>query len=179
MLNTRRDFLESLAGFSLLPCVGCRLCDGNGLRYASTGELHKDFHASILDGLDYVREIYGEKALAEVLGAFAKDVYRSMHEKLVVGDASELREHWRYYMDREQGRYRVVDREDGGVELEVLECPACAHLRKRNVPGGERLCEATGRINAALCEGSPFESALEQRGDGRCRQIIRRKGAAA
>ena len=36
-----------------------------GLRYKSEGELHRDFHASILDGANYVRDNYGEDALRE------------------------------------------------------------------------------------------------------------------
>lgn len=35
----------------------------DGLRYRSGGELHRDFHASILDGVNYVRGNYGEEAL--------------------------------------------------------------------------------------------------------------------
>ena len=60
------------------------------LRYASGGELHRDFHASILDGANYVRDNYGEAALREVLFETGTKVYRTMHEKLVAGDASEL-----------------------------------------------------------------------------------------
>ena len=71
------------------------------LRYASGGELHRDFHASILDGANYVRDNYGEEALREVLFETGTKVYRTMHEKLVAGDKSELLAWWRYYMDRE------------------------------------------------------------------------------
>ena len=35
----------------------------SALRYRSGGELHRDFHASILDGANYVRDNYGDQEL--------------------------------------------------------------------------------------------------------------------
>ena len=60
------------------------------LRYESGGELHRDFHASVLDGVDYVRDNYGEDALREVLFETGTKVYRTLHERLLRGDVSEL-----------------------------------------------------------------------------------------
>ena len=90
---------------------------GARLRYASGGELHRDFHASILDGANYVRDNYGEKALREVLFETGTKVYKTMHEKLVAGDKSELLAWWRYYMDREGADYTLEETVDGAVLL--------------------------------------------------------------
>ena len=61
------------------------------------------------------------EAVREVLGNVARGVQRSMHEKLKRGDASELLEHWRYYMEREGGRecFTLAETEDGGAVFEV------------------------------------------------------------
>ena len=144
------------------------------LRYASGGELHRDFHASILDGANYVRDNYGEAALREVLFETGTKVYRTMHEKLVAGDASELLAWWRYYMDREGADYSLETTADGAV-LTVRDCPALKHLENRKISGGKGLCAATRILNEALCSDSPYEIVLEETGDRSCVQRLRRK----
>lgn len=173
---TRKEFGCSLIGAIglMAGCSGC-FTVGNGLRYACKGELHKDFHASILDGVNYLIDNYGEDAAREVLTTTAHQVYRTMHEKLVRGDSSELIEWWRYYLDREQGDYRLDERVDGSAVLTVAACPALAHLKKRGIEGGRRTCWATRVLNDALCQGSPFEIVTEESGEDGCRQVLRRK----
>ena len=143
------------------------------LRYASGGELHRDFHASILDGADYLLDNYGEEALREVLFKTGTEVYRTLHEKLVAGDPSELLAWWRYYLDREGAEYTLEETEDGAI-LTVADCSALKHLENRGVPGGKGLCMATRILNEAFCSNSPYEIILEETGDRSCRQILRR-----
>ena len=145
-----------------------------GLRYASGGELHRDFHASILDGANYVRDNYGEEALREVLYNTGSKVYKTLHEKLVAGDCSELLAWWRYYMDREGADYELVET-DGGAVLTVRDCPALKHLENRSVPGGKGLCAATRLLNEAFCSNSPYEIVLEETGVRSCVQTLRKK----
>ena len=148
-----------------------------GLRYASGGELHRDFHASILDGANYVRDNYGEDALREVLFETGTKVYKTLHEKLVAGDRSELLEWWRYYMDREGADYSLEETTDGAV-LTVRDCPALKHLENRKIGGGKGLCAVTRILNEAFCSDSPYEIALEATGDRSCRQVLRLKAQA-
>jgi hypothetical protein len=143
------------------------------LRYASGGELHRDFHASILDGANYLLDNYGEEALREVLFKTGTEVYKTLHEKLVAGDPSELLAWWRYYLDREGADYTLEETDDG-VVLTVADCPALKHLENRGVPGGKGLCMATRILNEAFCSNSPYEIVLEETGDRSCRQILRR-----
>ncbi len=147
--------------------------NADGLRYASVGELHRDFHASILDGANYMRDNYGEDALREVLFETGTKVYKTLHEKLVAGDKSELLAWWRYYMDREGADYSLDETEDGAV-LTVNQCPALKHLEGRKIPGGKGLCVATRILNEAFCSGSPYEIVLEETGERSCRQTLRR-----
>ena len=148
--------------------------NGQGtLRYESTGELHRDFHASTLDGANYIRDNYGEDALREVVSATGTKVYRTLHEKLVAGDPSELIAWWRYYMDREGADYTLEETADGAV-LTVRECPALKHLESRKIPGGKGLCALTRMLNEAFCSGSPYGIELEETGGKSCRQVLRR-----
>lgn len=144
------------------------------LRYESGGELHRDFHASILDGVNYVRDNYGEEALREVLFETGTKVYRTLHEKLVAGDSSELIAWWHYYMDREGADYSIDETPDGAV-LTVRDCPAIRHLERRGIEGGKCICAATRMLNDAFCSGSPYEIVLEETGDQSCRQTFRVK----
>ena len=143
------------------------------LRYESKGELHRDFHASILDGVNYVRDNYGDEALREVMFETGTKVYRTLHEKLVAGDTSELIAWWRYYMDREGADYSLEETPDGAV-LAVRDCPAIRHLENRAIPGGKGLCAATRVLNEAFCSGSPYKIVLEETGEHSCRQVLRR-----
>ena len=144
------------------------------LRYKSGGELHRDFHASILDGVNYVRDNYGEEALREVLFNMGTKVYKTIHEKLVAGDPSELIAWWRYYLDREGSAYSLEETADGAV-LTVRDCAALKHLEARKIPGGKGLCTATRILNEAFCSDSPFEIVLDETGDHGCRQVLRRR----
>lgn len=142
------------------------------LRYASGGELHRDFHASILDGANYVRDNFGEEALREVVFETGTKVYRTIHEKLVAGDKSELLAWWRYYMDREGAAYTLEETADGAV-LTVKDCPALRHLENRGIDGGKGLCSLTRVLNEAFCSGSPYEILLEETGGRSCRQRLK------
>lgn len=148
--------------------------DTGNLRYASGGELHRDFHASILDGANYMRDNYGEDALRETLFNTGTKVYKTLHEKLMAGDTSELLAWWRYYMDREGADYALEETQDGAI-LTVRDCPALKHLENRSIPGGKGLCAATRILNEAFCSDSPYEIVLEETGSRSCRQILRRR----
>ena len=149
------------------------------MRYVCKGEVHKDFHASFLDGVNYLADNYGEAAARKVLERTATEVYRQMHRRLVAGDASELLEWWRYYLGREGGRFDIEERPDGTATLTVHDCPALRHLDRRGVQGGRRTCWATRILNDALCKGSQFEIALEETDGFSCRQVLRRKREAS
>ena len=151
--------------------IKAEYADAEVLRYASGGELHRDFHASILDGANYMRDNYGEEALREVVFETGTKVYKTLHEKLQTGDKSELVAWWRYYMDREGADYSLEETQDGAV-LTVKECPAIKHLENRKIPGGEGLCALTRILNEAFCLGSPYKIVLEKTGVNSCRQTL-------
>ena len=144
------------------------------MRYRCSGEVHRDFHASVLDGVNYLIDNFGEEAAKQVLRRTATEVYRTMQEGLRRGDRTELLEWWRYYLDREGGKYCLEETSEGAI-LTVESCPAQAHLAKRGISGGKRTCWATKVLNDALCEGSPYEIVLEETGDYSCRQILRKR----
>ena len=144
------------------------------MRYAGTGEVHIDFHRTTNGTIAYLREKYGQDFLDDTFRRTARDVYRSIREDLLRGDAEQLVEHWTYYFEREGGEY-AIEREGDDVRMTVSRCPAVAHLQKSGIEIDPAFCRQTIVINEALAEGSPFQVDTEVLGDGRCVQTIRRR----
>lgn len=181
MQTDRKTFIGSsgaFAAFAALLGLPAEALADPGLRYAFKGDVHKDFHASSLDGINYLLDNYGEESVRRVLFNTGTKVFRQMHGKLVKGDSSELCEWWRYYMDREGGKYELDEHDDGTAVFTVKECPALKHLKNRRIDGGERICWATNILNDAFCKDSPFEVVLERTGDCSCCQVLRRRAKA-
>ena len=168
----RRDFIRLSAMSGCAMAMPCAWATDEKMRYVCKGELHKDFHVSILDGVNYLIDNYGEDAARKVLERTGTGVYRQMHRKLVAGDTSELLEWWRYYMEREDGKFELEKHADGTATLTVHDCPALRHLEKRGVSGGKRVCWATRILNDAFCAGSPYEIVLDETDDFSCRQVL-------
>ena len=78
------------------------------LRYQENNELHRDFHGTTNTTLNYIAEHYGIEALKAILRKTGRDVYKSIHEKLVKGDASELLEHLNWFYFREGAKYQLT-----------------------------------------------------------------------
>ena len=141
------------------------------LRYQEDNELHLDFHGTTNTTLNYIAENYGVEALKEILRKTGRDVYKSIHEKLVKGDASELLEHLNWFYFREKGKYQLTV-EENKIVLEVFECPAIRHLRKLGLEPSPHVCLQTSEVNAGMCEGSPWCSEVQVIGEGHCIQTF-------
>ena len=145
------------------------------MRYRETGELHLDFHGATNTTINYIARNFGEEALHEIFFAVGQKVYKSIHEKLKHGDASELIEHWQYFFTREKGGFQIKETPDA-IILKVSECPAVRQLLKLGLTPSPLFCSQTILVNESLCEGTPFESKTEITGCGKCRQTITRRG---
>ena len=146
------------------------------LRYESTGELHKDFHILFCNTLHYLQENYGEDSVREVLCNTARNVYKTMYEKLCAGDTSELLEYWDYYLKREGADF-LIEKCANEIRLTVNACPLLLHFQKSGLEPDPVACKATAIFNDALCEKSPFVAEFEKNGDFSCCQILRKKVA--
>jgi len=142
------------------------------MRYQETGELHLDFHGTAATAIDYVVKHFGQDALNRLMRKMARQVYRSIYEKLQAGDTGELLEHWRYFFEREKGDFELTRQENGKIILEVRECPAVRHLKKLGMKVNPEFCLQTKMINDAWSEGTPFVITTEKTGECSCRQTI-------
>lgn len=146
------------------------------LRYQENNELHLDFHGTTNTTLTYIAEHYGEEALKMILRKTGRDVYKSIHDKLAKGDASELLEHLNWFFFREKGKY-ILKADENEIVLEVLVCPAIRHLRKLGLEPSKYVCLQTSEVNAGMCEGTPWHSEVKVLGEGHCIQTFRREAA--
>ena len=143
------------------------------LRYQENNELHKDFHGTANTTFDYIAEKYGEDALKMILRRTGREVYRSIREKLAVGDASELLEHLNWFYFREGAPYQLTVSENE-IKLEVFECPAQKHLKALGLPVSQYSCLQTSEVNAGMCENTLWESSVELLASGHCVQTFRK-----
>ena len=141
------------------------------LRYQEDNELHLDFHGTTNTTLNYIADNYGVDALKGILRKTGREVYKSIHEKLLKGDASELLEHLNWFYFREKGKYQLTV-EENRIVLEVFECPAIRHLRKLGLEPSAHVCLQTSEVNAGMCEGSPWHSEVQVIGEGHCIQTF-------
>ena len=146
------------------------------LRYQENNELHRDFHGTTNTTLDYIADNYGVDALKEILRTTGRDVYKSIHEKLAKGDASELLEHLNWFYFREGAKYQLTVQPDE-IRLEVFECPAIRHLKKLGLAVSKHCCLQTSEVNTGMCENTPWETETTVLGEGHCVQVFRRKEA--
>lgn len=144
------------------------------LRYQENNELHRDFHGTTNTTVNYIAANYGVEALKGILRKTGREVYKSIHEKLLKGDASELLEHLNWFYFREGAKYQLTV-DENEIRLEVFECPAIRHLKKMGVKISEHICLQTSEVNAGMCEDSPWESSVEVIGEGHCIQTFRKK----
>lgn len=145
------------------------------LRYQEDNELHRDFHGGTDTAIRYISGKYGVEALKGILRKTGREVYKSIHDKLAKGNASELIEHLNWFMYREGAEYSLTVK-DGEIRLEVFDCPAYRHLtQKLHRQPSEHFCLQTSEVNAGMCEGTPWESTVECLGNGHCIQIFRKK----
>ena len=141
------------------------------LRYQEDNELHLDFHGTTNTTLNYIADNYGVEALKGILRKTGREVYKSIHEKLLKGDASELLEHLNWFYFREKGKYQLTV-EENRIVLEVFECPAIRHLRKLGLEPSAHVCLQTSEVNAGMCENSPWHSEVRVIGEGHCIQTF-------
>ena len=145
------------------------------LRYQENNELHRDFHGTTNTTLDYIADNYGVDALKEILRTTGREVYKSIHDKLANGDASELLEHLNWFYFREGAKYQLTVSPDE-IRLEVFECPAIRHLKKLGLAVSKHCCLQTSEVNAGMCENTPWSTETTVLGEGHCIQVFRRNG---
>ncbi|MDD3840205.1 MAG: hypothetical protein PHP06_06485 [Clostridia bacterium] len=130
-------------------------------RKASDNEyLHKDFHASMSCGIDYLHQNYGEEAVREYLREFTKAFYAPLTEDIKKRGLIALKEHFDKIYKIEGGKVDI-SYDDDKLVIKVYECPAVMHMRENNRLVAQLFYETTRTVNEALVEGTPYAAEFE------------------
>jgi len=139
---------------------------------SSAEGVHKDFHAALSAGIEYLDQHYGEDAVREFLRDFAKSYYAPLNRSLRHRGLSALRDHIGEAYSRE-GAEVVFRGNDDELRVEVSACPAVAHIRHAGYPVARLFRETLGSVYAAVCDGTPFAFELLEYDDATGRSIMR------
>lgn len=132
--------------------------------------VHKDFHGAFSYGIQFIIENYGLEGLEAYLNKLADTVYAPLVKALDVEGLAALRDHWERVFALEGGKVELRDEEDVLV-LDVLECPAIAHMRAQGYAIDPHFCEHTRILNEAICTRAGYQSSVEYDQEaGRCTQ---------
>ena len=140
--------------------------------------VHKDFHGALSFAIRHLRRTYGEKELRLYLKQVARNVYGPLIERVKKEGLKALADHWKKIFTVEGGRFRQTLKGDTLI-LEVLECPAIAHMKKAGYPVDRDFCLSTDVVNGEMCRraGIEFEVDFDTR-KGRCVQKFTRRAGA-
>ena len=132
--------------------------------------LHKDFHGALCYAIDYLDRTYGSEATREYLEQVGKSFYAPLSTAIKQQGLSALEKHYRDVFTKESGKFSL-NYEGDMLVLTVDECPAIAHLKKRNHFFTERFCETTVVVNQTICNQAGYMSSCKyEPGAGRCIQ---------
>lgn len=128
-------------------------------RASDNDYLHSDFHGALSTGIEYLDRTYGEKAVRECLRQFTVKFYAPLVKDIYRRGLVALKEHFETIYGREYGRIRI-ELTENELLLEVEACPAVTHMRENGYSVARSFVETERTVNAALCEGTPFEAEL-------------------
>ncbi len=76
-------------------------------RYQEDNELHRDFQGTTNKTFDPIADNFGLDALKSILRAMWRNIYKTIHDKLAKGNASELVEplNWFFFREGAQADY--------------------------------------------------------------------------
>ena len=144
------------------------------MRYIDSGAVHLDFYRTLNATIEFISVKYGEEFLLETFRRTARDVYRSIRNGLMAGSSEELVRHWKYYMDREEGKYSIKECDDE-IIMTVSTCPAVDYLKKEGIEVSPHFCRQTAEVNRALSDGTPFAIETDVTGPCSCVQSVKRR----
>jgi hypothetical protein len=117
--------------------------------------LHKDFHGALSDGLIYLEQRYGGKAVREYLRQFATAFYAPLTQSIRERGLAALREHLERTYALEGGDIRITGSADE-LLLEVASCPAVTHMREAGYAVAPLFGETSKTVYETICAGTPF-----------------------
>jgi hypothetical protein len=130
-------------------------------RAADNSYFHRDFHATMNQGLIYLQEKYGISGVRDYLRQLGRSFYSPLSESLRRDGLGAVRRYLEKVYSEENAEYEIDSSEDH-LEMKIALCPAVAHIRKLGFPVSDLFFETTKSLYDAICEGTPFDFRLEE-----------------
>jgi hypothetical protein len=122
---------------------------------------HRDFHATLNQGLIYLQEKYGPGAVRDYLRRLGRTFYSPLSESLRREGLGALRRYLDKAYCEENGGYEIRS-DENDLEMKIAYCPAVTHIRKLGYPISDMFHETTKTLFEAVCEETPFDFRLEE-----------------
>lgn len=122
---------------------------------------HRDFHATLNQGLIYLQEKFGPAAVGDYLRQLARTFYSPLSESLRRGDLNVIRKYLEKVYSEENADYEIRSGEND-LEMAIARCPAVTHIRKLGFTVSDMFRETTKTLFEAICEDTPFDFRLEE-----------------
>ena len=87
-----------------------------------------DSHGQLGSILFYLLEQYGEKETESIMESIAKDIYKTLIDKIKINGIVEFEKHFKEIMTLEKGVYKMK-RDSETLTIEVKKCPAIQPAR--------------------------------------------------
>ena len=119
--------------------------------------LHPDFHNSLVRGVQFIAEHYGEQGLREYLTKFTLAFHKPLLAKIKEKGLSAIAYYLRWLYDTEQApdALKLTETEDA-LDAEIAYCPAVKHLLSRDIIPHESFEATTSVVYDVIAKESGF-----------------------
>lgn len=115
--------------------------------------LHKDFHISLDNGLTYVGNNYGQKAVIELVENFSNQYYKPLFEDFEKRGLIAIKD-WieKTYQTEEATDAVELNFSDNELAVKINYCPAVKYMMKTGKKPSEWYVELTRTVNAIIAK---------------------------
>lgn len=124
-------------------------------RAADNQYLHKDFHAALNRGIEYLHRTFGEDAVRDYLRGFAVTWYQPLRTALLKRGLDAIQEHIQTMYDLEEAEVSF-EKTDDELIVRIPRCPAVTHIHALGDEVTPLFAETTLTVNRVLCEDTPY-----------------------
>lgn len=142
------------------------------IKAADNEYLHKDFHISADNGLEYVGMKYGDNGVREYLTRYARAFYHPLFEAYKKEGLKALKDHQqKLYEAEKMPEVFHAELTDDCLTVTVDKCPAVTFMKSRGKTPSKWYRELTNTVNMAIADELDLGFSLEyyNEEDGSCK----------
>lgn len=119
--------------------------------------LHPDFHNSLVRGVQFIAEHYGEQGLREYLTKFTLAFHKPLLTKIKESGLTAIADYLRWLYETEQAPDALkLTESENALNVEITYCPAVKHLLSRDIIPHESFERTTSVVYDVIAKESGF-----------------------